>query len=229
MTDILPSQSSGTTPTPTPIPVQLQGLGPAEAGLVLNENGGRRRAVVLASGFWRWAFREGPDREVYRRLWAGVAGWLLASAPQDGTTVVRPAKRVFGPGEPMEWRAPGLIGENVGVTLNMGDSVVLDTTVVVDGAGLARTRALPVAEYSYRITRLGEDSSVGNGRIESEGHSLELLRRPVDISSLESDEAAGHVTIGRLRPPLRTHPGPYILILVLLSAEWIGRRRGGLR
>ena len=227
LTDILPSQRPGTTPTP--IPVQLQGLGPAEAGLVLNENGGRRRAVVLASGFWRWAFREGADREVYRRLWAGVAGWLLASAPQDGTTVVRPAKRVFGSGEPMEWRAPGLIGENVGVTLNMGDSVVLDTTVVVDGAGLARTRALPVAEYSYRITRLGEDSSVGNGRIESEGHSLELLRRPVDISSLESDEAAGQATRGRLRPPLRTHPGPYILILVLLSAEWIGRRRGGLR
>ena len=177
LTDILPRQRPGTAPTP--IPLQLQGLGPVEAGLVLDENRGRRRAVVLASGFWRWAFREGADREAYRRLWAGVAGWLLASAPQDGTTAVRPAKRVWSSGEPMEWRAPGLIGENVGVTLNMGDSVVLDTTVVVDGAGRARTRALPVAEYSYRITRPGEDGSVGNGRIESERHSLELLRRPV--------------------------------------------------
>ena len=200
-----------------------------EAGLVLDETRGRRRAVVLASGFWRWAFREGPDREVYRRLWAGVAGWLLASAPQDGATPVRPEKRVWSSGEPMAWRAPGLIGGNVRLALSLGDSVVLDTSVVVDGAGRARTRGLPVAEYSYRITRPGEDGSIGSGRIESEDHTLELLRRPVDLSLAESDAAEGVPTRVRLGPPLRTHPGPYLLILVLLSAEWIGRRRGGLR
>ncbi len=88
---------------------------------------------------------------------------------------------------------------------------------------------LPVAEYSYRITRPEEDGSIGSGRIESEGHSLELLRRPVDISPTEADAAEGSPTRGRLGPPLRTHPAPYILILMLLCAEWIGRRRGGLR
>ena len=227
LTDILPRQTPGTAPTP--IPLQRQGLGPVEAALVLNENRGRRRAVVLASEFWRWAFREGPDREAYRRLWAGVAGWLLASAPQDGTKDVRPAKRVWSFHESMQWRAPGSIGEDVGITLTLGDSVVLDTTVVVDGAGQARTRPLPVAEYSYRITRPGEDGDIGSGRIESEGHSLELLRRPVDISTNASDEDDGRQTRGGLGPLLRTHPGPYLLILVLLSVEWIGRRRGGLR
>ena len=227
LTDILPRRAPGTVPTP--IPLQRQGLGPVEAALVLNENRGRRRAVVLASGFWRWAFREGPDREAYRRLWAGVAGWLLSSAPQDGTMDVRPAKRVWGSRESMEWRAPGSIGEGVGITLTLGDSVVLDTTVAVDGAGQARTRPLPVAEYSYRITRPGEDGVVGSGRIESEGHTLELLRRPADISTGASDEDEGRQTRGGLGPPLRTHPSPYLLILVLLSAEWIGRRRGGLR
>ena len=227
LTDILPRQTPGTAPTP--IPLQRQGLGPVEAALVLNENRGGRQAVVLASGFWRWAFREGPDREAYRRLWAGVAGWLLASAPQDGTRDVRPAKRVWSSRESMEWRAPGSIGEDVEITLTLGDSVVLDTTVVVGGAGQARTRPLPVAEYSYRITRPGEDGVIGGGRIESEGHSLELLRRPVDISPAVSDEDDGRQTRRGLGPPLRTHPGPYLLILVLLSAEWIGRRRGGLR
>ena len=227
LTDILPRRRPETTPTP--IPLQRQGLGPVEAGLVLDENRGRRRAVVLASGFWRWAFREGADREAYRRLWAGVAGWLLASAPEEGSAAVRPAKRVWGSREPMEWRAPGLIGESIGLAFNVGDSVVLDTTVVVDGAGQARTRALPTGEYSYRITAPGEDGTIGSGRIESEGHSLELLRRPVDISSVESGEAEGRPARGELGRPLRTHPGPYLLILVLLSAEWIGRRRGGLR
>lgn len=227
LTDVLPRRATGTAPTP--IPLQRQGLGPVEAAVVLNENRGRRRVVVLASGFWRWAFREGADREAYRRLWAGVAGWLLASTPQDGTSDVRPAKRVWSSREPMEWRAPGLIGENVGITITLGDSVALDTTVAVDGTGQARTRPLPVAEYSYRITRPGEDGDLGGGRIESEDHSLELLRRPVDISSGVSDEDDGRQTRGGLGPPLRTHPGPYLLILVLLSAEWIGRRRSGLR
>jgi hypothetical protein len=129
----------------------------------------------------------------------------------------------------MEWRAPGLIGEDVGLTLALGDSVVLDTTVVVDGTGRALTRSLPVAEYSYRITRPGEDGSIGSGRIESEGHSLELLPVAVDISSGESDEEGARSSSRTPGPPLRTHPGPYLLILVLLSAEWIWRRRGGLR
>jgi len=129
----------------------------------------------------------------------------------------------------MEWRAPGSIGEAVALTLTRGDSVVVDTTVMVDGAGLARTRPLPVAEYSYRITRAGDEGAIGSGRIESEGYSLELLRRPADISTAAPDEDEGRQTRGGLGPPLRTHPGPYLLILVLLSAEWIGRRRGGLR
>ena len=236
LTSILPRRTPETLPGP--IPLQRQGTGPAEAGLVLDENRGRRRAVVLASGFWRWAFREGSDREAYRRLWAGVAGWLLASAPQDGATPVRPEKRVWSSHEPMRWRAPGLIGMNVSFTLSLtnsaggapaGDSVVLDTTVVVDGAGWVQTRALPVAEYSYRITRPEEDGSIGSGRVESEAHSLELLRRPVNISPTEADAAEGGPIRGSFGPPLRTHPVPYILILVLLSAEWIGRRRGGLR
>ena len=227
LTDILPRQTPGTAPNP--IPLQRQGIGPAEAGLVLDEDEGRRRAVVLASGFWRWAFREGPDREAYRRLWAGVSGWLLASAPQDGSRAVGPAKRVWSVREPMEWRAPGLIGADVGLTLALGDSVVLDTAVVVDGTGVARTRPLPAAQYSYRVTRPGEDGSIGSGRIESEGHSLELLGRAVDISPGESGEAVRGLASRTPGPPLRTHPGPYLLILVLLSVEWIGRRRGGLR
>ena len=227
LTDILPLRVPRTAPTP--IPLQRQGLGPAEAALVLNENRGRRRAVVLASGFWRWAFREGPAREAYRRLWAGVAGWLLASPSQNGGRDVRPAKRVWSSRELMEWRALGSIGEELEVVLTLGDSVVLDTTVVVDGAGRARTRALPVAEYSYRITRPEDDGVLGGGRIESERHSLELFRQPVDISTGASDENAARRTRRGRGAPLRTHPGSYILILVLLSAEWIGRRRGGLR
>ncbi len=129
----------------------------------------------------------------------------------------------------MAWRAPSSIGADVGFTVSLGDSVVLNTTVVVDGAGQARTGALPVGEYTYRISHTGEEDAIGSGRIESEGHTLELLRRPVNISTVESEGDRGRSNGAGLGPPLRTHPGSYLLILVLLSAEWIGRRRGGLR
>ncbi len=214
----------------SPLQLQLQGTGPAEAALVLREDQGRRRAVVLASGFWRWAFREGPDRQVYRRLWARVVGWLLASTPVEEGAEIRPATRVWSVWEEPTWRAPGMTGDSIVVTISAGDSVVMDTTVVVDGAGEARTRRLPAAEYAYQATRVGEGDAIGRGRVESERHSLELLRQPTELTSGPST-GGERTPLGNRRPrrPIRTHPFPYLLIIVLLSAEWIGRRRWGLR
>ena len=73
LTSILPRTQPDSVPAP--LQLQLQGSGPAEAALVLEESQGRREAVILASGFWRWAFREGSEREAYRGLWpASSAG-----------------------------------------------------------------------------------------------------------------------------------------------------------
>jgi len=123
-----------------------------------------------------------------------------------------------------------MIGDSIVLTLSTGDSVVMDTMVVVDGAGEARTRALPAAQYTYRATHVGEDESIGRGRVESERHSFELLRQPAELSSGPST-GSERTLVGDRRPgrPLRTHPFPYLLIIALLSAEWIGRRRWGLR
>ena len=214
----------------SPLQVQLQGSGAAMAALTLREEQGRRRAVVLASGFWRWAFREGPDRQVYRRLWAGVVGWLLASTAVEEGVGIRPASRVWSASEDLAWRAPGMIGDSIVLTLSAGDAVVLDTTVIVDGAGDAHTPGLPAAEYAYRATRHGDGEALGSGRVESERHSLELLKQPVELTSgLDTDGGGAPLSQRRPGRPLRTHPIPYLLIIVLLSAEWIGRRRWGLR
>ncbi len=228
LTDLLPrvGAEAGTGP----LQLQLQGSGAAAAALVLREDQGRRQAVMLASGFWRWAFREGSDRQVYRRLWAGVAGWLLASAPVEEGAWIRPATRVVGASEGMTWRARGMIGDSVVLALSVGDSVVMDTTVVVDGTGEVRTRRLPAAQYTYRATSAGAGDSIGGGRVESERHSLELLRQPAELTAGLAVDGAGTPVRGR-RPgrPLRTHPIPYLFIVALLCAEWIGRRQWGLR
>ncbi len=226
--DVLPRIQAAAGPSP--LQLQLQGSGPTEAALVLTEDEGQRRVVVLASGFWRWAFRDGADRQVYRRLWAGVVGWLLASTPVEQGVGVRPAARVWSAWEELEWRAPGLVGDSIALTLTAGDSVVLDITTVVNGAGELRTGSLPAGEYAYRVTRVGESEAIGSGRVESESHSLELLRQPAELFPGPPTDGAA-TSAGDRRPgrPLRTHPIPYLLIIVLLSAEWIGRRRWGLR
>ena len=130
----------------------------------------------------------------------------------------------------MTWSAPGMVGQEIGLTLTTGDSVVLDTTVMVDGSGQARTSGLPVADYLYRVTHDGGGEVVGSGRLEVEPHSLELFHPPVQLSLTAPGDAEGPRVTGRgAGRPLRTHPIPYLLILVLLSAEWVGRRRWGLR
>ena len=185
---------------------------------------------MLASGFWRWAFREGPDRQVYRRLWAGVAGWLLASTPVEEGASLRPDKRVWSATEEWTWRAPGMIGDTVALRLVTDGSVAMDTTLVVDAIGEVRTPGLPVAEYTYQATHGTSGDDIGSGRVKSERHSLELLRQPTALASgRQVDREGAPVRARRPGRPLRTHPLPYLLIMALLCAEWIGRRQWGLR
>ena len=85
------------------------------AAIHLLQRDGRRVAVAAASGFWRWAMREGGSRDAYRRLWSAVAGWLIDNAsdnepvlgpkePERPSTELMPAPVVLGGGEP---RPPG--------------------------------------------------------------------------------------------------------------------------
>lgn len=119
-----------------------------EPALYLLSEEGRRVAIVAATGFWRWAMRD-DAREVYRRLWSSVAGWLLA-----------------GP----ERAAP-------------------------EPSGPAATPSRELAAAAAALE--GSDNRVVG--------------------------AGGDVV------PLRTLPWPYLAIVALLSAEWYGRRRSGLR
>ncbi|MDP2955780.1 MAG: hypothetical protein Q8N53_05115 [Longimicrobiales bacterium] len=208
-----------------PIEAQLGGTGPGHAALVLDGTGGGRRAVALASGFWRWEARAGAPREAYRRLWSGVAGWLLAEDPAGAAVEVRPARWVMPLGEPVTWWMPGSSPDSVHLEiLDSAASVSVDTTLAsgVD----ASTRPLPAGTYRYRATAVGEVR--GEGRVDVEARSEEMLPpavapRPAAVAD-RGPRAAG--SGGR---PLRTSPWPYLLVLLLLSAEWVGRRRAGLR
>lgn len=216
---------------PVALDLRLRGSGPGEAALVLLPAGdGGRRVVALASGFWRWAFREGADRDAYQRLWSGVAGWLLADEPLVRGPGVRPEVRTVPWREPVWWTASGMGDTDVRVRLSRDDTVALDTVVTVPQAGRFRLPPMEPGTWSWRTEAVADSLAPEGweGRLDVESWTSDL-RHPRDTLLAASGGQGGATPAAGTGRPLRTHPLPYLLVLVLLSVEWIGRRRKGLR
>lgn len=223
-----------------PLVARLQGRGQGEAVLLLLEPAGRRSVVVLAGGLWRWAFREGAPREVYRRLWSGAVGWLLAGRAVAAAAALRLENPVVPRGASPAWRV-GVEGvDPLRVVLESTEGGVVRDTVVAPVEG-GRVVLDPVPPGLYRWAAYPaaipvEDASadggppLGEGRVAVEAWVGELLSLPVDLEG-ELSAAEGVEGVERIRGgrPLRTHPLPFLLLLAVLCGEWIGRRRRGLR
>ncbi len=227
LTAVLPYLEEGRVP----LRVQRGRAGPAEAALVLEESEGSRRALVLAAGFWRWASREGAAREAYRRLWAGVAGWLLAADPGAGGPRIAPVRDPARRGRPLEWSVRGLAGDSLRLRVSRADSALTDTTIAAVSGPTLRTPALPPGSYEWEASAPGLADGRGAGGLDVSPYSDELLRRPMAAAAgIAGSGGEGSTGAGdRGGRPLRTHPAPYLVLLALLGAEWIGRRRQGLR
>lgn len=209
----------------SPVEVQLGGTGPGRPVVYLQATPGGRRAVALASGFWRWAARDGAARDSYRRLWSGVAGWLLAGDPQGPVTELRPERWVVPAGESPAWWVPGDAGDTLRLeVVDAADDVVVDT-VLTPGTALTP----PLAPGTYAFRGWAGDDPAGEGRFDVAATSEEMLPAAhtpdAQVASVVRPGAVGGASGG----PLRRGPWPYLLLLLLLSAEWVGRRRVGLR
>jgi hypothetical protein len=206
--------------------VQLRGTGTPEAALQLDEREGGRVAVGLAHGFWRWAARDN-GRDVYRRLWSGVAGWLLAgegAAPLE----VRPTRWVVPRGEPVLWSVPA---DSVPRTLvvSRADSVAWQGELAqLADPSTHSTGVLPPGSYAYRVESAA-GTPLTEGRFDVAAATLEMASPPLVPASAEGDALTAGAEVERPGSPLRTRPWPYLLVIGLLCAEWIGRRRSGLR
>lgn len=207
-----------------PLLAQLGGTGPAQPALLLRRAGGRRTAVVLATGFWRWYAREGSPRDAYRRLWSGVSGWLLEEDVAATGGEARPEHWVIERGAPVRWRLPGGGGDSARVTISTDVGTVFDETLPSGAA----TSSGPLAPGSYRYTVRASDGSEFEGRFDVESRTLEMLPPPFDTAS---SEPASGVAAPRdpIRPPISTTPWPFLMALALLCVEWVWRRRVGLR
>ena len=224
---------------PVPLIVALDAEGPGGGDapvLVLAENEGRRRAVALAEGFWRWGVRDGEARRAYRGLWGGVTSWLLAAADDGMREAVRPETRIQQRGERLRWEVSG---QPDGLELTLvpaGGTTGAELPryrgpLRPDGA-LATTPPVEPGVYGYDVRApagVSPDSVLASGVVEVESWVPSLRRLPLEIGeagvSPPPPGPDGTPPPGR---PLRTHPLPYLLLLLLLCAEWIGRRRVGL-
>lgn len=222
LTGILPLADAGGG---VALNVRPGGAGDAEAALVLRRDGHRRTATVLASGFWRWAFRDGGPREHYRRLWAAVAGWLMADEPLAGGPGVRPAEAVSPRGFPVRWRGRGYESEEVALAVtDSAGAQLLDSVVRIPPGGLFTTPPLPPGRYAYTV--YAADTSGGDFEVET--FTREMLQRALDPAELTVRAGPAGAAFAANRP-LRTWPPVYLAILAALCAEWVGRRRAGLR
>lgn len=206
--------------------VRPGGTGEPHPAVVLDASGGARRALVLASGFRRWAARGGEPREAYRRLWAGVAGWLLAGSAEAPAGEVRPQGFVVAGALPVAWRVPGADGAPVRLQVTDSAGSIVADTLLTPGSP-AVTRGLPPGTYAYRASR--GDAPAGAGRFDVEARTDELLPRRGAPEAVRAPGAPPTGAAPAGGSPLRTRAWPYLLILALLSAEWVGRRRAGLR
>jgi hypothetical protein len=211
-------------------PLDLRRLrrGEPRPAVVLGGDGARRFAVAAAEGFWRWAFRSGSGRQLYRALWTGVAGWLVSR--ESVGSGLEPRRRVVTRGESLRWIAPeGTDSLTIDLVAESGESAFSQTVA----AGDSVSARLSPGRYRYRAQAYVDtrQASAAEGPVEVEAFSEELAPRPrVSLEPLapETQEETRASGSGGSRG-LATLGWPYLILIALFCAEWALRRWSGLR
>jgi hypothetical protein len=178
----------------------------------------RRIVVVSANGLWGWRSRGGAPADAFTALWGGVFDWLAAGRG-DARGIV-PDGVVLREGDPVRWRRGSSSDSVVRVALTRRAAGARAETVTIRfalGAAVAETRPLPAGVY---------DVAVPGGRaVIAVNASPEWLPR---VPRARAAVVGG--TPATASPPgLRSARWAYALAIGLLCAEWILRRRRGMR
>jgi len=178
----------------------------------------RRIAVLGASGFWRWRFRGGQRADAYSAMFGTLFDWLAAGR-SDRRAVV-PDAGVFRAGAPLRWRRGAPADSVASLTLaRRGAPARVDSMTLRFGDGATVVESPPVAPGIYDV-RTANGSSVLVVNV-----STELLpRRP----TVQSGGIGGRPSL--TDAPLARELGwLYAVAVLALCAEWLLRRRVGMR
>ncbi len=183
----------------------------------------RRWAVVHGESTWRWAARGERGLPLYRGLISGMVGWLVERTVSQPVRLQDPSP---GHGEALQWRlAPDVRDLRIEVEDSSGRVVWSDSLAgpaeSIDGPTLPAGDARFVAEGrigsgDFHVVR---PFHVGGGD--------ESLPRP---SGPALDVRPSRAEDGSTRGPRGGTPvWPFAAAIVMLCAEWLWRRRVGLR
>ena len=174
--------------------------------------------MLGASGFWRWRFRGGVRAEAYSALFGALYDWLAAGR-SDRRAVV-PDGEPLRAGMPVRWRRGAPTDSVATLVLVRRDGTAQRRTVMLrfpDGSAMAESAALPVGIYDV--------TTAGGTAVLAVNQSRELVPRRVVV---KSGAVGGEAALGDA-PALRDRAWVYALVVLLLCAEWLLRRRAGLR
>ena len=184
--------------------------------IIGRDSAGIRTVLVAADGLWRWAFRPGNGEEGYRQLVAATTNWLLG-ATDTMAGVARPVRPLVPLGHPVQFQWTGA-GAPTPISIEFNGAAFRRTdTLQFDGTGRVEV-TLPPGRHPYQL------SGGGRGVVAVESWSEEFVPRPPRLTPHEAARSAGVA-----RSAFRDKGWPYLLILLLLCAEWWLRRRMGLR
>jgi hypothetical protein len=184
---------------------------------IVRESRSGRRAIVTATGLYRWAFRGGAAGEAYRTLVAGLVDWLLVTDVDRGAWA-RLEQMEVPRGLPVVWHWTGP-GEprDLGIRIEGAGAAGLDTLRF--GAAGGAELLLPPGTYHYTLgTKAG-----GAGAFVVETYSDEW--RPAG-PVLQAQEGGGIST--RITIDWRERWWLFALAVAAFGAEWAWRRRLGL-
>ncbi|MHB2032132.1 MAG: hypothetical protein ACYCVE_02015, partial [Gemmatimonadaceae bacterium] len=185
--------------------------------IIAGDDAPRRVVVVAASDLWRWEFLGGRSADAYTALWGSIFDYL-ASQRADRRAAV-PDARLVRAGDPIVWRR-GATGDSlVTAVLTRRGGGRPDTLRLPFVAGSPTTTSGPLAQGTYDVTVAGGAATLVVNA------PAELVPRP---PRMVSGTVGGTVARGAA-PPARDAGWPYVLLVLLLCAEWVLRRRAGLR
>ena len=178
----------------------------------------RRIAVLGASGFWRWRFRGGVRADAYAATFGALYDWLSAGRSDRRAAV--PDAVAQRAGVPIRWRRGAPDDSVVEVTIRRRGATARVETVAlhfVDGSGIAESPSL--APGLYDVTMPG-----GNALLAMNASREMLPRRPTVRSG-----AVGGAPVTGESGSVRDLSWLYALAIGLLCAEWLLRRKVGMR
>jgi hypothetical protein len=177
----------------------------------------RRSVTVTGAGFWRWRFRGGASADAYAALWGGIFDWLAAERADRRSAV--PEEGAVREGSPIRWRRGSRPDSLVRVIVQARRATRADTLNLRFASGSAVQETPPLAKGIYDVTVPG-------------GRTLLAINASPELLPARQRLASG--TVGRRAPAdnarrARSAGWLYALAIVLLCAEWVIRRRVGLR